>query len=99
MRQASARYRNSPGLAMTTKNMREKGVKCILKSKKKGSNSCPRPAISLHLAVVDAFTVPTRQFAIHRKDRCNAKLTTLFLEVLWWNRNVCKFARDSVQMR
>jgi hypothetical protein len=41
--------------------MGEKGVKSILKSKKNGNNSCPRPAISLHLAVVDAFPVPTRQ--------------------------------------
>jgi len=41
--------------------MRERGVKCIEKSKKNGSNSCPGPANSLHPAIIDAFTVPTRQ--------------------------------------
>jgi hypothetical protein len=46
---------------MTTTNMREKGVKSILKSKKNENDSCPRPAISLHLALLDAFPVSTRQ--------------------------------------
>jgi hypothetical protein len=41
--------------------MREKGVKSILKSKKHGNNSCPRPRISIYPIIVDANAVSKRQ--------------------------------------